>query len=115
MTLRRLGRDESAEEVLIHIDPSIEIVENGSYYRRILMYQGRITSDSLLSLDQSDEDYALSIATQGYGVGNWHLCNGDTATAIRIFEEIVNGEYWPAFGYIAAEADLERLLEIEPI
>ncbi len=51
---------------------------------------------------------ALNIATQGYGVGNWYLVNGDVAAATEIFERIVAGTSWAAFGYIAAEAELAR-------
>ena len=52
---------------------------------------------------------ALNWATQGYGVGNWRLCNGQQDKAREIFEGVVAGDYWPAFGFIAAEAELARM------
>jgi hypothetical protein len=51
----------------------------------------------------------LTVATQGYGVGNWYYVNGDRAKAKEIFEKVVSGPQWSAFGYIAAEADLQRM------
>jgi hypothetical protein len=51
----------------------------------------------------------LDIATQGYGVGNWYFYNGNIEQAKEIFQKVMEGTYWPAFGYIAAEADLARL------
>ena len=57
--------------------------------------------------DNPDQD--LAIATQGYGVGNWYLYNGDTAKAIKIYEQVIGGKHWSAFGFIAAEADLYNL------
>jgi hypothetical protein len=49
------------------------------------------------------------IATQGYGVANYYLVTGNTAKARQVFETIVSGAGWNAFGFIAAEADLQRL------
>jgi len=34
--------------------------------------------------------------------------NGDTRKAREIFERVVAGNAWQAFGWIAAEADLKR-------
>jgi len=59
----------------------------------------------VLNLNTAD---AVQIATQGYGVGNWYLVNGEAAKAKTIFERIVAGQAWAAFGFIAAEADLKR-------
>jgi tetratricopeptide (TPR) repeat protein len=106
MTLMRLNRKAEAAAVLDRITPTMEILENGSYHRRLLMYKGLATPDSLLDPGTSD---ALTIATQGYGVGNWYLVTGNRARAREIFEQVVAGASWSAFGYIAAEADLQRL------
>ena len=108
MTLMRLGRKGDAAKVLERIKPKMEILENGSYHRRLLMYKGLEKPEALLDPVKAD---ALTIATQGYGVGNWYLVNGDRARARDIFQRVVSGTYWAAFGYIAAEADLQRLGE----
>ena len=107
MTLRRLGRDAEAEQVLEPITEDMELLENFAYHRRLLMYKGLLSPESLLSVE-NDADEALNLATQGYGVGNWYLYNGDPDRAGEIFENVLAGEYWAAFGYIAAEAELAR-------
>ncbi|MFQ5600244.1 MAG: tetratricopeptide repeat protein [Candidatus Krumholzibacteriia bacterium] len=105
MTYRRLGRQAEARAVLEPIHADMEILENFAYHERLLMYKGHRTPASLLAPGSRS---GLDLATQGYGVGNWHLCNGDTAKAKAIFAEVLEGAWWPAFGYIAAAADLER-------
>jgi hypothetical protein len=45
-------------------------------------------------------------------VGNWYLVNGDKTKAREIFDRVVAGAAWQAFGYIAAEADLKRGCEV---
>ncbi len=110
MTLRRLGRDAEASELLTAITAELEVVENDAYHRRLLMYKGEVEPDDLLDLRAVDDpDVALNIATQGYGVGNWYLYNGDEERALEIFERILDGTSWAAFGYIAAEADVARM------
>jgi tetratricopeptide (TPR) repeat protein len=106
MTLMRLGRKADAAKVLERISPKMEILENRSYHRRLLMYKGLEKPEALLDPANAD---ALTVATQGYGVGNWYFVNGDRAKAREIFQKVVSGPQWSAFGYIAAEADLQRM------
>jgi tetratricopeptide (TPR) repeat protein len=106
MTYRRLGRAAEAQKILVPIHENMKILENYSYHKRLLMYKGLIPPDSLLDTQNSSD---LDIATQGYGVGNWYFYNGQIERAKEIFEKVIKGKYWPAFGYIAAEADLKRL------
>ena len=84
-------------------------IENDSYYKRLKMYQGKLQPEDLLQVDPSANDYDLSLATQGYGVGNWYLYNGDTAKAVEIFEKVTSGKSFSSFGFIAAEAELARM------
>jgi tetratricopeptide (TPR) repeat protein len=105
MTLRRLGRDAEAKQVLVPIHRDLDIIENTAYHRRLLMYKGELSPDSLLVPGMSDE---LQYVTLGYGVANWFLANGDEARAKAIYDKVLGTGYWAAFGYIAAEADVAR-------
>ncbi len=109
MTYRRLGKKEEAAKVLELIKENMSIVENDSYYLRLQMYKGMIPPDDLLKVSSTNEDVDLALATQGYGVGNWYLCEGDTTRAVEIFKQVTSGKHFAAFGFIAAEADLVRL------
>ena len=109
MTYRRQGKDELAKGLLGNITDSMNIIENDSYYNRLQMYQGKRSPDELLTVPAEDADPDLTMATQGYGVGNWYYYNGDTAKAVDTFEKVVSGKHFSAFGFIAAEADLARM------
>ena len=106
MTYRRLGRHGAAKQLLEQVTDKMEILENESYHKRLLMYKGAITPEQLLDTTNADD---LTIATQGYGVGNFYLVEGNKAKAREIFEKVVAGRQWAAFGYIAAEVDLKRM------
>jgi len=106
MTYRQLGRAEEAKKVLEPIHEKMNVLENHAYHKRLLMYKGVIPPGSLLTAHNASD---LDIATQGYGVGNWFFFNGDVEKAKEIFEQVIKGKYWAAFGYIAAEADLKRM------
>ncbi len=109
MTYRREGKDDLAQGLLGNITDSMKIIENDSYYKRLQMYQGKLQPEDLLVVDETAADYDLSMATQGYGVGNWHYYNGDTTKAVEIFEKVIAGKSFSAFGFIAAEAELARM------
>ncbi len=106
MCSRRLGDEERAAAILEKVSPQMDILENDAYHARLLMYKGLKAADELLQPGTTDP---IQLATFGYGVGNWFLANGDSTRAEQIFREIIRGPYWSAFGYIAAEADLQRM------
>nr|QQZ49994.1 hypothetical protein JKL49_25660 [Phenylobacterium glaciei] len=115
MTLRRKGDEAAADEVLAAIPaglPDTAFVEGPSYYRRLRMYRGEFAPEDLLTPDLGSQvihDLETLYATQGYGVGNWHLYNGETQRAREVFEQILRGRSKYAFGYIAAERDLREM------
>jgi tetratricopeptide (TPR) repeat protein len=98
MTLRRLNRRDEAERVLDAISTDMDVIENQAYHKLLLMYRGEIVPEEM----EAD-------ATTQYGVGNWYLYNGQPERARPVFQRIVSGKEWSAFGYIAAETDLHRL------
>ena len=106
MTLRRLGQKAEAEKVLEPIKEGMNVLDNGAYYQRLLMYKGLRKPEQVLGNDEQDP---LQIATQGYGVGNFYFVNGETEKARTVFKRVVAGSQWAAFGFIAAEADLARM------
>lgn len=109
MTYRRLGKTQEADALLKTIPNTMTIIENDSYFIRLKMYKGLLPPDSVLNPDPNREDYDLSLATQGYGVGHWYWLNNDKGKAKAIFEKILLGKSTNAFGYIAAETELKRL------
>ncbi len=115
MTLRRAGDDVQAEAVLEDVPPGLQdeqFVEGPSYYRRLRMYRGELDPEDLLNPDRGTQvihNLETIYATQGYGVGNWYLCNGDDDRARAVFERILQGKGTGAFGYIAAELDLAEM------
>ena len=104
MTLRRLGRQKDAEAVLEAINPGLDVIENVSYHKLLLMYRGEIATEELLAEKKSGTDGPTIL----YGIGNWYLYNGDPARAEEIFRRIVDLKVPAAFGSIAAEMELAR-------
>ncbi|MGH7469105.1 MAG: tetratricopeptide repeat protein [Longimicrobiales bacterium] len=103
MTYRRLGRTAEAAKVLEPIHKDMRILENDAYHKRLLMYKGELTPESLLAFDNPDP---VQVATFGYGVANWYLYNGQRERAVTLFQRILEARNWAPFGFIAAEAEL---------
>jgi tetratricopeptide (TPR) repeat protein len=103
MTLRRLGRAAEAEKVLDPIGTSMDVIESVPYHKLLLMYAGEIAPEELEREGSATTTDGVTIL---YGIGNWYLYNGQTDKASATFRQIALGDQWPAFAYIAAEAEL---------
>jgi tetratricopeptide (TPR) repeat protein len=112
--------------LIAQIPPELKILENQAYHRRILMYRGLLQPHDLMPATESaeklntpeqvsDSEVAINLATNGFGVGHWHLINGDRQRAREVFEAVTKGNSQAAFGFIAAEVELQRLQDVETI
>jgi len=108
MTLRRLGQDDEAAALLEGITPEMQVGENISYLNLLLFYKGLKSEQDILDLMGSSP---LDAATLGNGLAVWRLVNGRESEALELMEKIVGLDYWPAFGFIAVEAELTRFKE----
>ena len=106
LALMREGRSADASALLDTVlADSMEILENRAYERRLRLYRGEVQPEALLPAGADP----LALATYGYGLGTWHLIAGDTAAARAVYDDLMATGYWPAFGYLAAEAEIARL------
>ncbi len=107
MTYQHLKEREKASQLLKIVHQDMRITENDTYYKRLMVYKGLLSADSLTTWSGSTgEDVKQPTAAEGYGLGHWHLMNGDKKTAMEVFRQVVEGELWPSFDYMAAEAVL---------
>lgn len=102
MSLRRDGKDDLAGKIIEPIHAEMNIIENDSYLKLLLVFKSEFEPDLLLE-GSSD---ALSNATTGYGIGYWHFINGRSARSNAIWEQVVEGQSWASFGFIASESEL---------
>jgi len=105
-SLARLGRRDEARAALEPIRADMDVIENQDYQRLLLLYRGEADADSLLAAARRTG--GVSFATTGYGVGAWRLARGEREPAMNLFREVLAGDSWAAFGFIAAEAELKR-------
>jgi tetratricopeptide (TPR) repeat protein len=103
MSLSRAGRGNEAKAML---DRRPEKPVTNAYTRRLRLYRGEIGPDMVVTAADTDD---VQVATLAYGVGNWYLLRGDKAQARHWFERSVQSGGWPAFGFIASEAELKQL------
>lgn len=95
MTSMRLNQPADAAKLLTRITRTMEVLENGSYHRRLLMYKGELPPEVLLDTASADD---TTVVTQGYGVANYYAVTGDPVKARALYERIVAGAGWNAFG-----------------
>lgn len=101
----RSGDKFSADQWLKDIHPDMEIIENDGYLERLLIYKGQ---KEPIALTDPEADQ-VAFATQNYGISCWLDLNGRHTEASTVRRLILTSGFWPAFGYIAAEADSSRM------
>jgi tetratricopeptide (TPR) repeat protein len=111
VSLRRAGKEQQAEQVLVRITPEVKNTEPHLYfYLRLLhFYQGKLTAEAVLPpppAGPADLEGELSFDTVSYGVGNWRFYHHDNSGAIELFRNVVKGEAWNSWGFIGSELEL---------
>ena len=112
VSLRRAGKRDQAEEVLTRITPAVHNTEpHLAFYLNLLrFYQGQKKEPGILPPKPApgDAESELSFNTISYGIGNWHLYNDERSAAMPFFRQVVTGEAWNSWGFVASETELAR-------
>jgi len=106
MIARKSGNREKADSYLERIDSSMTIIENQAYHQACLFYKGLLPSDSIYN---PNAEATASNSALKYAIANWYNYNKEPEKAKELYENILQGNDWASFGYIAAEADISRL------
>lgn len=106
LTVRRLERDDDANAVLDGISADMDVIENTSYHRLLLVFTGELLADEISATSKGEP--GVDDATIGYGLGMHYLFHGENTAAIQQFEHVIDNSNWAGFGHIAAEVELTR-------
>jgi tetratricopeptide (TPR) repeat protein len=110
--LRRANQPQQAAEAAAAISPEMTNQEPHTLYylNLVRLFQGRMTEDRITPpeppRDGSDTEAELRFDTVVYGIGNWHLYNGDRAKAQQDFERVLEGKVWVTWGFLGAEREV---------
>jgi len=106
MSLMRAGRSDEARALLASMPDSVPRAAANAYSQRLRLYKGEITPEQVLTAADTGD---VNVATLAYGLGNWYLLRNERAKAREWFERSIRSGGWPAFGFIASEAELRRM------
>ena len=113
VSLRRMGKEQEAAQVLTRITPDVKNAEPHLYFYLQLLhfYQGQLTAEAVLPpppVGPEDLEGELAFDTVTYGVGNWRIYHHNSSDAIGLFKNVVKGEAWNSWGFIGSELELLR-------
>lgn len=104
MSLSRAGRHAEARAMLDRRPDSLPTTNQ--YSQRLKLYRGLIGPEQVITAADTAD---IALTTLSYGLGNWYLVKGDKAKAKAWFQRAIAAGGWPAFGFIVAERELDRL------
>ena len=111
-SLRRANRQSDAAQAAAAITPEMTNTAPHTlhYLNLVRLFQGRMTEASVVPpeppRDGSDTEAELRFDTVAYGVGNWHLYNGEPAKAQEYFRRVLQGKVWITWGFIGAGKEI---------
>jgi tetratricopeptide (TPR) repeat protein len=111
---RRAGETAEAARALDAIPPEMknQAPHTEHYLNLVRLFQSRKDEAAVLPPEppsgNTDDETELRFDTVAYGVGNWHLYNGDAARARKYFERVLKGHVWITWGFIGSEVEMAR-------
>lgn len=106
VTLKRLGLDEKANQLLLEIRDDMECSPYDSFYYEMLkVHQGKINPNAYV---ENSKDAFFEV-TYYYGLANYYLFLNDMDHYQAYLNKVIKvGEkdWWSSFGYLAASVDL---------
>jgi tetratricopeptide (TPR) repeat protein len=112
--LRRANRTAEAAKALEAVPPDMTNTEPHTrfYLNLVRFFQGRMSESEALppqpAAGNTDTEVELPFDTVAYGIGNWHLYNGEPAKADEYFRRVLKGHVWVTWGFIGAETELRK-------
>jgi tetratricopeptide (TPR) repeat protein len=104
ITLKRSGKEPEAKALLETVDVGLPLIENEEYYEMLLLYKGVLREDQLIDKLKSAGG-GSSNATLGYAMGMYFQLKKQPEKAKEMFKEVLSGNQWSSFGFIAAEKE----------
>ncbi len=105
LALRRAGREDEARKLLSSQPRLTDVIENAAYLVLVLEQRRRLAGFGA-GIDLTNAERLD--ASLAYGIGAILWCEGDRDGARALWQRIVDGTPWNAFGHLAAEAELAR-------
>lgn len=109
VTLKRLGKDDKANQLLSEIrDDMVCSPDDYFYYDMLKIHQGKIKPDAYVE-NSKDAFYEV---TYYYGLANYYLFLNDRDQYDAYLKKVIavgDENWWSAFGYLAASVDLGLL------
>lgn len=119
--LRRANRPEEAAKALEAVPPDMTNKEPHTkfYLNLVRFFQGRMSESDALPPEppagNTDQEVELPFDTVAYGIGNWHLYNGNPAKAREYFQRILKGHVWITWGFVWAEKEMLGAAQSAPV
>jgi tetratricopeptide (TPR) repeat protein len=113
-SLRRAGKKAEAAQAIAKITPEMKNTEPHTFFYLSLVrfFQGKLPESEAVPAEpaagNTDTEAELRFDTVAYGVGNWHLYNGDRAKAQEYFRRVAKGDVWMTWGFIGSELEVAR-------
>ncbi|MDI9319035.1 MAG: tetratricopeptide repeat protein [Phycisphaerales bacterium] len=107
LVLQLARKSAKANQLLATINPNKILLESGDYLKILMLYKNHTGADELYAGLQTENDN-LSDATTAFGLAMYYHLNQQKEKSNLLIKKILAGNQWSSFGFIAAEAQINR-------
>ncbi|MDT0607623.1 tetratricopeptide repeat protein [Croceitalea rosinachiae] len=100
------GNSKSAMALLETIPKDYDTDHNYVYFKRLMVYKGVLKPEELIAPEKPVSEWNGSEMTCAYGIGSWYLYNGDEATALKYYKNIVKTPFWNSWAFVVTDKEL---------
>jgi tetratricopeptide (TPR) repeat protein len=107
ITLKELKKEKQAAKLLSTIHTNVKLIENEGYLTILLLYKQQQDAEQLQQ-DLMKDNNTVANATLGFGLANYYRLTNQTKKARELLQQVVAGNQWGSFAYMAAELWLQK-------
>lgn len=108
LTNMRANKMAEAYRLLDSINVDKLVIQNTTYYKRILLYQNKFKSEELGNVDINEAFDKSEAITLLYGVASYEILHDELDKAKLILDKILDSGHWPTYAYLCAESDKKK-------
>ncbi|MGD1889952.1 MAG: tetratricopeptide repeat protein [Cyclobacteriaceae bacterium] len=106
---QKMGESEKAEALIAPLDENFGGDQDYIYFKRIMLYQGKITPEDLMDMDKPIDQWTGRDMTIAYGIADWYEQQGNTEKAQEIYHNILATPHWNPWAYVVTESIIADL------
>ncbi|MEM9832425.1 MAG: tetratricopeptide repeat protein [Bacteroidota bacterium] len=101
---QKMGEDQKAKSVIASLDENFEGDRDYIYFKRILLYQGKVSPADLMDTDKPLDQWTGRDISVAYSIADWYEQQGNIEKAQELYRDILDTPHWNLWAYAIVDS-----------